>query len=112
MVVDFFWLRFSLFRSANYCSFGLPCTCDVQLEHKGVAVGCLILWARFEFEVRGIHVQWNQTDTVSKDFILDYGSVIPDVYIFDGNCRDLVHDEEKSKFYQDEEGSGRTVPRL
>ena len=29
---------------------------------------------------------------MSKDFVLDHGGVIPDVYMFDGNCRDLVYD--------------------
>ena len=31
---------------------------------------------------------------MSKDFVLYYGSVVPDVHMFDGDCRDLVHDEE------------------
>jgi hypothetical protein len=30
---------------------------------------------------------------MSKDFVLDHGSVVPDVYMFDGNCRDLVYNE-------------------
>ena len=91
MVVDLLWLRFSFLRSASDGGFGFPCTCDIQLEHKRVTVCGLILCFRSEFEVRRIRVQWDQGDTMSKDFVLDHGSIIPDICVFDSNCRDLVY---------------------
>ena len=93
MVIDILWLRFSLLRSTSHRSFRFPCARDVQLEYKGVSVGGLVLCVRFEFKVRRIRIQWDQTDTLGKDFVLDHGGVVPDVYMFDGDCRDLVYDK-------------------
>ena len=97
MIVDFLWLRFSLPRPTSDCGLGFPCACDIQLEYKGVTVGGLVLRVRFEFEVGRIHIQWNQTDALGKDFVLDHGSIVPDVNVFDGDCRDLVYDGEMKK---------------
>lgn len=66
---------------------------------------------RFEFKIRRIRVQWNQTDAMSKDFVLDHRSVVPNVYMFDGNCRDLVYNKWV-KLFPAEEQSERTVPQL
>ena len=102
MIVDLLRLWFSFLRSTSGCSFRLPCTCDVQFEHEGVTVGSLVLCLRFEFEVRWVHVQWYQTDTLGEDFVLDHGSIIPDEDMFDGDCRDLAYDEEMKIFPEGE----------
>jgi len=102
VVVDLLWLRFSLLCSANGCRFRFPCTRDVQLETKGVTVGGLVSCIRFEFEVRRIDVQWNQTDTMRENFVLNHGSVVPDVSMFDGNRWHLVCDEEMKNFPEGE----------
>lgn len=94
MVVHLLGLQYGLGHSTRL---RFPCTCNIQFKHKGVAIGGLVLWTRFEFEVRRVSVQRNQTDAVSKDFVLDNRSIVPDVYMFDGNCRNLICDEEIKK---------------
>lgn len=102
VVIDLLWLRFRFLRSTSDCGFRFPCTHDIQLEYEGVTVGGLVLCVGFEFKVRRIRAQWNQADTVSKDFILDHGSVVPNIYMFDGNRRDLVYGEAMKFFPEGE----------
>ena len=68
---------------------GVARTLDLEFEDDRIAVGCLVVGTRFHLQEGWVHIHGDQSKSVRKNLVHDDGGIVPHVYIFYRNCRNL-----------------------